>query len=369
MCKLIFYPIIGASAFFAAGALAEGPDYTTLSEQVDDVFDCLLVKPMLAQTTESSTRIGAILSGVRIDRVSGHVISHRIVSPNEYCTPTVALPEGAAANEPSAWRYAKGASVSLTAEVEKIFTLGSIKANNIRASEFNIREPKIYQLPSDKRRQSGRDIKSRGEDCSPALKNSPAQNDYINYPIIITATCVGKLDLGFVFDRGVDITALNAQIGSFKVGLSLQLRETLGSEVPCGKDTPAGTTAPTAKPAETGADATSTKESAAAAAKGLADLALKAWTEAIQKIKLLTDAAAKATDEAEKKKNTDAATAEKAKADELKKKADTAKGEAEKAAKSPVAIAGKCYDSARLVSDQPVVFGFQYKRADTYIPK
>lgn len=364
MMRTFLFSFCCFAALATAQAAAQTADYATLSDQVDDIFDCLLVKPMLAQTSESSTRIGAVLRGVKIDRVSGRVVAHRITSPEEYCTPNIPLPAGAAANEPTAWAYAKGASLTFKAEITNIFNLGSIDATYIRASTLGFKEPRVYQLPTDKRRQSARDIKSR-PDCADSLKAGMGKPDSIDYPIMITATCVGKLDIGFVFDRGIQLKALNAQIGALKVGLSAQLKETLGNEVECGKQTPSTASVPDAKP-ET---ASSSKEATADAAKILADLAEKALQEALNKAKLLLAEASKATTEEEKAKKTAEAKSANDKAAELKKKADQAKQDAQKAATAPVSAVGKCYDSARLTTTEPVVFGFQYKNVNSYLKK
>lgn|GEM_PF-6102732 len=352
---------IALTAMLATSTMsqAQGPDYLTLSETVDDVYDCQLIKPMMGQSAESSTRVGAILSGIRVDRVDTKIVAHRIASPEEYCTPTFPIPEPVNAAGPTSWSYVKGASVAIKAEFGSVFTLGAISANYVKAFDFKILEPKVYQIAADKRRQAGREIKLR-QDCAPALKTTPAKANYINYPVMITHTCVGKLDIGFVFDRGIDASAIAIQIGQLKIGLSAQLRETLGNEVPCEGG---------AAPADKKAADNSANAAAIAALKAIFDFGVKAATEAQAKAKALADEANKAKDENEKKDKAKAADEAQKKAEELKKKADAANEEVKKAAKTALKFAGKCYDSARLVSDQPVVFGIQYKRADTYIPK
>jgi hypothetical protein len=359
----ILYATAAAAALFAFNqtALAQAnnvPDKKSLAAVIDDTYDCQLIKPMFAQTDDSSTRVGAILNGVVIDRANSSFVDLRLATPDEYCTPDYPVPSA----PPDAWAltnytYVNAADLSIKAEFTKFLNLATLDFSYLKEVDFAITEPKVYQINSEKRRQAASQI-SKKQDCKPALRTLKPKANYINYPILITNTCVGKVNLNFTFNRAVSGSVVALQIAQLKLGLSFDLKETLGKEVNCPAD---GAKKPPAGAADSKTSATSVnnagKQAIAAVTKAISDYAAKVASEADTKATNATKAGA-----------ADAG-AKKTAATNAKASSDAAKQAVQSADAVSIPIAGKCYEGVTLSSATPIVFGVSYKRADLYLPK
>lgn len=345
------------------------PDYKGLSEIVSGIYDCQLIKPMLEQTANSPTRVGNILAGIYQNKVSDRTVYLRILQTEEYCTPTTPIPGSLGSWAPKNWEYTKQAGFALNATISSFFNLGSIKADYVKSINVTVADPKIYPAGgADERSAAAGSIKARPL-CAPAIKATPTKPNVINKPQMITFVCTGKPTFKFVFDRGVDISALNLQISAIKLGLSFSLHETLGTEVACG-----ASAKPAAQPSTTGGTSDSTakptaeSQAAANVIQAIADAAKKQAGEALAKAKLLASQALGLTDPETKTAATTAAAKAQADANDAKKKADNAQQQADAAKAAPAPTAsGKCYSGVTLESNTPLVMGIVTTDAQRYL--
>jgi hypothetical protein len=331
----------------------------TVEGWIADKYDCQLIKPMIAQSDNSPSRVGAIINGFYEDVSVGKFVDYRISRAQQICVPDYAVSDptivsASGTYDTQSYAYSKGASLTLKAQIGNYFNLANLNLGYIDQVELSVEEAKLYSILSKGRFRSASDI-AKYDYCKATLKDLARQKNYISNPQLIIGTCVGKVNLKLLFSKAVSGEVLSLQISALKLGVSLDWHETMGTEVAC----PSGQTSKTAGAATDTAKAANIDQ---LNKKMAADVA-KAFSDYLSKVASVTnDKAATAT-----KNNAPDAEKKKKEADDAKKSADAAKQDLSKN-NLPTSVAGKCYSGVTLVSANPVIFGVQLMRAKPFLP-
>lgn len=126
------------SIMFVTDARAQAVDNPTekgtLQNWVSEQYDCELIKPMIGQSDNSPTRVGAILNGFYEDKKDGKFVAYRITRAQEVCTPDFAIADklvsGEGTYETAGFRFAKSAGLSFNFQFANYVNLAKLDAGS-----------------------------------------------------------------------------------------------------------------------------------------------------------------------------------------------------------------------------------------------